>query len=163
MRVGLETVTSSAEETELLGERLGAVLRAGDVVALTGDLGAGKTTFVHGTARGLGYEGPVTSPTFTLVKEYEGGRVPIYHLDIYRLERMQDVIDLGFEELVDRGAVVFVEWGDAIEALLPPDHLQVDLTMPPEGDTRRLEITWYGPSWADRIEALDVVVHGWRP
>jgi tRNA threonylcarbamoyladenosine biosynthesis protein TsaE len=163
MRVGLETVTSSAEETELLGERLGAVLRAGDVVALTGDLGAGKTTFVHGAARGLGYDGPVTSPTFTLVKEYEGGRLPIYHLDIYRLERMQDVIDLGFEELVDRGAVVFVEWGDAIEALLPPDHLQVDLTMPPEGDTRRLEITWYGPSWSDRVEELDVMVHGWRP
>jgi tRNA threonylcarbamoyladenosine biosynthesis protein TsaE len=161
MRVGLETVTSSPEETELLGERLGVVLRAGDVVALTGDLGAGKTTFVHGAARGLGYEGPVTSPTFTLVKEYQG-RVPIYHLDIYRLERVQDVLDLGFEELVDRGAVVFVEWGDAIEALLS-DHLQVELTMPPEGDTRRLEVTWYGPSWADRLEELDVVVHGWRP
>jgi len=161
MRVGLETVTSSAHETELLGERLGTVLRAGDVVALTGDLGAGKTTFVHGAARGLGYAGPVTSPTFTLVKEYEG-RVHIYHLDIYRLERVQDVLDLGFEELVDGGGVVFVEWGDAIEALLPPDHLLVELTMPPEGDTRRLEITWYGPSWSERVDVLGQVVHGWR-
>jgi tRNA threonylcarbamoyladenosine biosynthesis protein TsaE len=162
MRVGLETVTSSADETRLLGERLGAILVPGDVVALTGDLGAGKTTFVQGAARGLGYEGPVTSPTFTLLKEYPG-RLPIYHLDVYRRERVQDVLDLGFEELVDQGGVVFVEWGDAIEMLLPTDHLQVDLTMPEEGDSRRLEILWTGKSWSDRVGDLGDVVHGWRP
>ena len=162
MRVGLETVTSSPEETRLLGERLGSMLLPGDVVALTGDLGAGKTTFVQGAAWGLGYAGPVTSPTFTLVKEYPG-RTPIYHLDVYRLDRIQDVLDLGFEELVDQGAVVFVEWGDAIDVLLPDDHLQVELTMPGEGDSRRLEITWSGKSWGDRLEDLSDVVHGWRP
>src|SRR5438874_11606240 len=108
-RPGLQLGTASPEETRELGASVGSVLRPGDVVSLTGDLGAGKTTFVQGAARALGVEDPVLSPTFTLVREYRG-RIPIYHLDIYRLDRMQDVLDLGFEELVGRRAIVFVEW-----------------------------------------------------
>ena len=139
---------------------MAGLLRPADVVSLTGDLGAGKTTLVQGAARALGVEDPVLSPTFTLLREYRG-RVPIYHLDVYRLDRMQDVIDLGFEELVDREAIVFVEWGDAIDVLLPPEHLQVELTLPGDGLERRIAVTWYGRSWAARIEPLAAVLERW--
>ena len=157
---GLELVSASPEDTRAVGGAVAALLRPGDVVSLTGDLGAGKTTFVQGAARALGVEDPVLSPTFTLVREYRG-RIPIYHLDIYRLDRMQDVLDLGFEELVDRRAIVFVEWGDAIDALLPPEHLQVELTLPADGQERRLSVTWYGRSWAARIEPLALTLERW--
>src|SRR2546426_5432960 len=156
-RPGLQLATASPEETRELGESVAGVLRPGDVVSLTGDLGAGKTTFVQGAARGLGATDAVLSPTFMLVREY-GGRFPIYHLDVYRLERVQDVMDLGFEELVDRQGVVFIEWGDAIEALLPSEHIQVELTIPEDEQRRRLELTWYGRSWAARIEHLAAAV-----
>jgi tRNA threonylcarbamoyladenosine biosynthesis protein TsaE len=160
-RPGLQLGTASPEETRELGASVGQVLRPGDVVSLTGDLGAGKTTFVQGAARALGATDPVLSPTFMLVREY-AGRIPIYHLDVYRLERIQDVMDLGFEELVDRQRVVFIEWGDAIDALLPPEHIQVELTIPDGESHRRLELTWYGRSWAARIEHLAAAVERWR-
>jgi tRNA threonylcarbamoyladenosine biosynthesis protein TsaE len=159
-RPGIQLATASAEETRALGEAVAGLFRPGDVVSLTGDLGAGKTTFVQGAARALGATEPVLSPTFTLVREY-GGRVPIYHLDVYRLERIQDVLDLGFEELVDGQGVVFVEWGDAIEALLPAEHLQVELHIPDNGTGRRLEVTWYGRSWSARVEHLAAAVEPW--
>ena len=157
---GLDLTTVSPEETRAVGEALATLLRPGDVISLTGDLGAGKTTLVQGAARALGVEEPVLSPTFTLVREYRG-RAPIYHLDVYRLERIQDVLDLGFEELVDRRAIVFIEWGDAIDALLPPEHLQVELTLPADGQQRRLSVAWYGRSWAARIEPLAAVLERW--
>jgi tRNA threonylcarbamoyladenosine biosynthesis protein TsaE len=159
-RPGLWLATTSPEETRALGQAVAPVLRPGDVISLTGDLGAGKTTLVQGAARGLGATEPVLSPTFTLVREYRG-TVPIYHLDVYRLDRIQDVMDLGFEELVDRQGVVFVEWGDAIEALLPPEHLQFELTIPDEDGRRAVELTWYGRSWAARIEHLAAAVERW--
>jgi tRNA threonylcarbamoyladenosine biosynthesis protein TsaE len=157
---GLDLATASPEETRAVGEAVAALLRPGDVISLTGDLGAGKTTFVQGAARALGVQDPVLSPTFTLVREYRG-RSPIYHLDVYRLERLQDVLDLGFEELVDRRAIVFIEWGDAIDALLPPEHLQVELTLPADGQERRLSVAWYGRSWAARVDPLAAVLERW--
>jgi tRNA threonylcarbamoyladenosine biosynthesis protein TsaE len=158
----LELVTSSADQTRALAEALAALLTGGDVVSLTGDLGAGKTTFVQGAAAGLGVREPVLSPTFTLVREYAGDR-PVYHLDVYRLERMQDVLDLGFDEMLDAGHVVFIEWGDAIEALLPPNHLQVELTIPPsDGVARRIALDAQGPAWAPRWERLEQVVSPWK-
>jgi tRNA threonylcarbamoyladenosine biosynthesis protein TsaE len=160
-RAGLRLATVSPEETRDLGASIAAVLRPGDVVSLTGDLGAGKTTLVQGAARGLGATDPVLSPTFTLVREYDGP-VPIYHLDVYRLERFQDVIDLGFEEMVDRDRVVFIEWGDAIEALLPPEHIQIELSIPGDGSERRLEVAWFGSRWAARAEHLAAAVERWR-
>jgi tRNA threonylcarbamoyladenosine biosynthesis protein TsaE len=160
-RPGLQLGTASPEETRELGESVGGVLRPGDVVSLTGDLGAGKTTFVQGAARALGATDPVLSPTFLLVREY-AARIPIFHLDVYRLERVQDVMDLGFEELVDRRGVVFIEWGDAIEAMLPPEHIQIELTIPDGESHRLLELTWYGRSWAARIEHLAAAVERWR-
>src|SRR5438034_5461127 len=111
MSQALERIVSRPEDMRGFGAAVASVLVAGDVVALTGDLGAGKTTFVQGAARGLDVgDDQVTSPTFTLVREYRG-RVPVVHLDVYRLNRVQEVIDLGFEELLDPEGVAFVEWG----------------------------------------------------
>jgi tRNA threonylcarbamoyladenosine biosynthesis protein TsaE len=159
----LELATSSPEETRALGEAIAPLLEPGDVVSLTGDLGAGKTTLVQGAARGLGVEQPVLSPTFTLVRQYRGTS-PVYHLDVYRLDRIQEVLDLGFDEMLDRGAVVFIEWGSAIEALLPPDVLEIELTIPvgEEGTQRRLSVSWRGESWDRRWERLAEVAEPWR-
>jgi len=110
--------TASADETRALAARLAPHLQAGDVVVLVGDLGSGKTTFAQGVARGLGVEGPVTSPSFTLVQQYEG-RLPVAHVDVYRLDRIQELHDLGFEELVDGAGVTLVEWGDAVAQAMP--------------------------------------------
>ncbi len=100
----------SESETEALGEALGRELRAGDVLALDGDLGAGKTAFTRGLARGLGYSGRVTSPTFTIVNEYEGGRLPLFHFDLYRLTSPEELFDIGWEDYLERGGVCCVEW-----------------------------------------------------
>ena len=111
--------TASADETRAVAAALAAHLEAGDVVVLVGDLGAGKTTFAQGIARGLGVEGPVTSPTFTLVQQY-AGRLPVAHVDVYRLDRIQELHDLGFEELIDGPGVTIIEWGDTVRQVLPP-------------------------------------------
>jgi len=109
-----EIVTNSPDETEAEGEELGRGLRAGDLILLTGPLGAGKTTFVRGLARGAGSEAQVASPTFQLVRIYPG-RVQLAHVDLYRVKAAGELADLGLDELIDEGAVV-VEWGDRIEA-----------------------------------------------
>jgi len=156
----IELAAASAEDTRDIGGAVGSVLRAGDVVSLTGDLGAGKTCFVQGAALALGVTQPVLSPTFTLVREYEG-RVPIHHVDVYRLRRLQDVLDLGFEEMVDGGAVVFVEWGDAIEALLPLDHLDVRIAIPDGDEGRTLGVAAAGESWSPRWADLSAALAPW--
>jgi len=164
----LDLATASPEETRALGESLAGTLRPGDVVSLTGDLGAGKTTFVQGVATGLAVSEPVLSPTFTLVRQY-AGRLPIHHVDVYRLDRIQDVLDLGFDELLDWESVVFIEWGDAIEALLPQSHLQVELLIPDEPTIdeeqprRVLRISGFGPGWAHRWDGLAALVERWMP
>ncbi len=109
-----EVETRSADETEAEGERVGRTLQRGDLLLLVGPLGAGKTTFVRGLARGAGSTDAVASPTFVLVRNYRG-RVPLAHVDMYRLDRAPELRDLGIDELLDEGAVV-VEWGDRLEA-----------------------------------------------
>ena len=127
--MAIELRTSTADETRAAGEALAGVLRAGDTAILTGELGAGKTTLVQGIARALGSDDPVASPTFTLIREYGGGRLHVVHVDVYRLDRIQEVVDLGLDELVDAGeAVLLVEWGDAVEELLPDDRLRMELS-----------------------------------
>jgi tRNA threonylcarbamoyladenosine biosynthesis protein TsaE len=157
----LSLSTSSAEESRRLGEALAALLGPGDVVSFTGDLGAGKTTMVQGIARGLGVDQPVVSPTFTLVREYSGA-MPIYHLDVYRLDRIQEVLDLGFEEMLDAAALVLVEWGEGIDAILPGEHLTVELSIPQDGDDRRVVISAASPGWARRWDGLEQAVATWR-
>ncbi len=163
MSASLRLSTRSVEETQALGAALAAVLRAGDVVALSGDLGTGKTAFVQGVARGLGSTDHVGSPTFTLVREY-AGRLRILHMDIYRLDRIQDVFDLGFDELSDPDAVLLIEWGEAIEAALPVDHLVVRIEAPEEGDLdlRRFDIRGHGAAWQPRAAALADATAAWR-
>lgn len=107
-------ITNSEYETEELGCRLGQRLEAGTVIAFTGDLGAGKTAFTRGLARGLGITGRVTSPTFTIVNEYEGGRLPLFHFDMYRLGSSEELFDIGWEDYLTRGGVCAVEWSENV-------------------------------------------------
>jgi tRNA threonylcarbamoyladenosine biosynthesis protein TsaE len=156
----LHLATAGAEETRSLGRAVAPLLERGDVVSLTGDLGAGKTTLVQGVAAGLHVRQPVLSPTFTLVREYEG-RERVFHLDVYRLDRIQDVLDLGFQEMLDQDGVVLIEWGDAIETLLPDDHLQIEMTLGPEDDGRLMDLSASGGSWAMRWHRLDESTRRW--
>jgi tRNA threonylcarbamoyladenosine biosynthesis protein TsaE len=159
MRIELRSET--ADDTRSIGEALASLLRPRDTVILTGDLGAGKTTLVQGVGRGLAVEEHVASPTFTLIREY-AGRLPIAHVDVYRLERVQDVVDLGLDEVGPPERVMLVEWGDAIEDLLGADALRVELTTPePDDDARRIVLQPRGRSWADRWEAAEHTFHSW--
>jgi tRNA threonylcarbamoyladenosine biosynthesis protein TsaE len=152
----------TADETRAVGEAIASLLVPGDVVALTGELGAGKTTFVQGAARALGVTSAVASPTFTLVREYRG-RIPVAHVDVYRLSRLQDVVDLGLEEMIEEGDVLFVEWGDGVEGLLPESHLRVELTTAgPETEARRIVVEGFGPEWATRWERLEHLIERWE-
>lgn len=160
MRILLSAPT--AEDTRAIGGAVASLLRPGDAIALTGELGAGKTTLVHGLARALGYEGSVASPTFTLVREYRTPRLTVLHADVYRLDRMQEVVDLELEDLVEGAGVLLVEWGDAVETLLPEDHLVVELTVPGEGEERAVSIRPVGSAWAARWGRLERAVDGWR-
>jgi len=114
-------------ETQAIGERLGARLTPGAVVACTGELGAGKTCFLQGLARGLGVAGGVTSPTFVLVNQYRGGRMPIYHLDAYRTGSLTELVDLGLEEMLHGDGVTVIEWADKLLPLLPARTIHVHL------------------------------------
>lgn len=119
--------TQSAAETEALGEKLARQLQGGEVIAFTGDLGAGKTAFTRGLARGLGITDRVTSPTFTIVNEYEGGRLPLFHFDMYRLSCSDELYDIGWEDYLARGGVCAVEWSEIVEDALESDAIRVDI------------------------------------
>ncbi len=118
-----------ADETREFGRRLAATLRPGNVIALTGDLGAGKTCFVKGIAQGLDITEDITSPTFTLIHEYRGGRLPLYHADLYRLESLEEAVNIGIEEYLAGRGVTVVEWAEKIQPLLPPGTLHLRLTV----------------------------------
>jgi tRNA threonylcarbamoyladenosine biosynthesis protein TsaE len=148
-------VTRSTDETLAHAGSVGELLRAGDVVSLAGDLGAGKTVFARGVARALGVSDPVVSPSFTIVREYEG-RVPVVHVDIYRIETFQELHDIGFEEVVRDDAVTLVEWGDVIDGMLPSDRLEVRLAAGSADDERVIEIEGHGRSWRARAAELAV-------
>jgi len=150
--------TATADDTRGVGAAIAPLLRIGDVVVLTGELGAGKTTLVRGIASGLGAAEHVASPTFTLVREYVTGRVPVAHVDVFRLDRVQDVVDLALDEL-EGGACVLM-----VEELLPDDRLRVELTTEdPAGETeaRRITITSAGASWLERAHELAAAIDPW--
>ena len=154
--------TSGPRDTQAIAAAAAASLRAGDVVALSGELGAGKTCFVQGVARALGVRGRVTSPTFTLVRTYPESTPPVVHCDVYRLDRLQDVLELG-DEVMAPDVVTCIEWGDAVVALLPPDRLEVELWLedPSQGDGVRLIRLRGVGAWAMRIPALREACRAW--
>ncbi len=123
----MEFVTHSREETESVGGRLADALDRGRVVAFTGDLGAGKTAFVSGMARSLGVEERVTSPTFTIVNEYEGGRLPLFHFDMYRLGGADELFHIGWEDYLARGGICAVEWSENVAEAIEPDAVRVSI------------------------------------
>ena len=125
-------VTNSPAETEALGQRLAERLQSGDVIAYTGDLGAGKTAFTRGLARGLGITERITSPTFTIVNEYQGGRLPLFHFDMYRLGSSDELYEIGWEDYLARGGVCAVEWSEIVADALEEDCIRVDIR---QGDT----------------------------
>ena len=131
-------LTDSPVETEAVGEALGKVLLPGTVLAYRGDLGAGKTAFTRGLARGLGATEPVTSPTYTIVNEYLSGRIPLFHFDMYRLASADDLWDIGWEDYLDRGGVCAVEWSENVEEAM---ENAISVTIEKTGDeSRRITI-----------------------
>lgn len=156
----ISVLTKSAEDTRELGAALATVARSGDVVLLSGDLGAGKTTLVQGFARGLGVTEPVVSPTFILVRTYHG-RLTLVHADAYRMDNLREVTDLDLPELLDDGGVALVEWGDVIAPVLPADYLEIRLEIGEGDDDRHISARVVGPTWAPRAAALRRALDRW--
>jgi tRNA threonylcarbamoyladenosine biosynthesis protein TsaE len=153
--------TASVVETRALAGALAELARAGDLLLLSGDLGAGKTAFAQGFGRGLGIAEPITSPTFTLAREYQGTRLRLHHLDVYRMEAMAEVFDVDLPDLLDDEAVVLVEWGEAIASAVPVDYLEVSLHLGDGDDDRAIELRPVGPSWSARVKAVATAVGPW--
>jgi tRNA threonylcarbamoyladenosine biosynthesis protein TsaE len=152
--------TKSADDTRALAAELAAVARPGDLLLLAGDLGAGKTAFVQGFGRALGVEEPITSPTFVIVRTYDG-RFPVIHVDAYRLEHLQELVDLGIGELLDHEGVTLIEWGDVVIPALPPEYLEVRLELGEGDDERVVHLRGAGASWATRADAIGGVLDRW--
>lgn len=137
----MQFLSHSTQETEAIGEELAQKLRGGDVLAFTGSLGMGKTAFTRGLARGLGCRGRVTSPTFTIVNEYEG-RTPLFHFDMYRLGSSDELFDIGWDDYLARGGVCAVEWSERVYDALPEDTIFVDIARTDEHeDWRTITVT----------------------
>ena len=138
----MRQITNSPEETIAFAKQIGAKLHAGDCIAYFGGLGMGKTTFTRGLAMGLGLEDVVCSPTFAIVNEYEGGRLPLFHFDMYRLTSSDELFDIGWEDYLARGGVCAVEWSENVAEALPEDTVWVDLRrLEGEDNGRRITIT----------------------
>ena len=152
--------TTSVVATRDLAAAVAALARAGDVVLLVGDLGAGKTAFTQGFALALGVEEHVTSPTFTLARSYKG-RVRLNHLDAYRLESAQEAEDLGLGELLEEGVTV-IEWGDTVAPAIPADYLELRFAYGDQDDDRNVAVRVVGPSWAARQRSLAGALEPWR-
>ena len=133
----MEYLSHNEAETEAIGAKLAGVLAAGSVIAFRGGLGMGKTAFTRGLARGLGFPGRVTSPTFTVVNEYEGGRLSLFHFDLYRLADSEELFAIGWDEYLDRGGVCVVEWSEQAEDALPPDTIFITIERTEDRDSCR--------------------------
>jgi tRNA threonylcarbamoyladenosine biosynthesis protein TsaE len=152
--VSLTARSASAQQTRALAARIGALVVASDVILLGGDLGAGKTTFTQGLAGALGVTDPVTSPTFTLLRSYDGRELRLLHADVYRLEHLHEIIDLGLSELLEEGAAAVVEWGDLAAPVLVPDYLHIQIEFGDDEDERRFRLRPVGIRWGTRRNRL---------
>lgn len=157
----LVATTAAVEETMALGGAVAALARPGDILLLSGDLGTGKTAFTKGFAAGLGVVDQVVSPTFTIARDYDG-RLRMHHLDVYRLDYLQEAIDLGLAELTDDGGVTLIEWGEVVIPTLPPDYLEVRMGYGDGDDDRRIELVPVGVGWAARAGELAGALAPWR-
>ena len=152
----------SVADTHAVASALAQLARTGDVIILTGEMGAGKTAFAQGFADALGVDEPVTSPTFTLVHTYDSGRVNLHHADLYRLDRMSEVADLALAELVEGDGILLVEWGDVAASMLG-DHLELRLQHDDDDEnSRRIVVRGVGRGWAARWERVEAAVAPWR-
>jgi len=146
--------TFSPEETQIIGRKIGEFIKSATVIALTGDLGTGKTVFVQGLARGLavpdGYY--ITSPSYTLINEYPG-RLPLYHVDLYRIGNMDDIEDIGLLDILDGDKVVAIEWADRMKENLPFDHVAINFEFN-DTESRKIAFTSYGQNGADLLKKL---------
>jgi len=153
----------SAEDTRAIGGVLAGVAGPGDLILLTGDLGAGKTVLAKGFGAALGITEPITSPTFTLVREYDSDP-PLHHLDVYRLAGPGEVTDLDLPSLLDDGGITLIEWGEIVRGAVPTDHLTVELDLAPpddDPDTRIVLVSAVGGRWAARMNHLSGVLAPW--
>lgn len=148
--------------TAAIAAAVAGVCRAGDLLVLAGEMGAGKTAFAQGFGRALGVVEPITSPTFTLVHSYATASVTLHHADVYRLERMGEVADLALGELLESDGIVLVEWGDAVAGVLG-DHLEIRLAVadPDELESRAIQLHAVGAAWAGRWERLRSTLAEW--
>jgi tRNA threonylcarbamoyladenosine biosynthesis protein TsaE len=156
----IDTRTKSADDTRELAATVAGLAKPGDVILLSGDLGSGKTTFAQGFGAGLGVHEPIVSPTFTLVRTYTG-RLALVHCDVYRLDHLQEVIDLGLSEQLDDGGVALIEWGDMAAPSLPADFLEFKLEYAEADDERHMNARVVGPTWAPRVAALRAALGRW--
>lgn len=162
MNTPLLFVADSVEKTNSLGKKLASFMLPGDLIALSGELGAGKTTFVKALARGLGIpEDDVSSPSYTLVNEYNG-RIPMYHFDLYRLEGADDVDDLGFDEYMEGDGLAVVEWADLAPQILPSEYIEIKIMISGE-ESRDLELKGIGERYVKIVERLKGSLQGTAP
>lgn len=157
----IRAVTDSPAATRALAAEVAGLSQGGDIIVLAGDLGTGKTVWVQGYAAGLGVTDGVTSPTFTLVRPHEGRRLRLLHADLYRLDRLGEVFDLGLIEQLDERTVTCIEWGDLALPALPADLLEVRLDYAPSDDRRTIVMTTVGARWRARADALGQAVSPW--
>jgi tRNA threonylcarbamoyladenosine biosynthesis protein TsaE len=156
----IRIVSRSVAGTQAVAASLAPLLRPGDVILLGGELGAGKTVFTQGLGRALGITEAITSPTFTLVRTYDGpAGTQLVHADLYRLEHLREVVDLGLAEMIDDSLVTVIEWGEVAAPVLRPEYLDIQISFAGEGagagdDTRVLDLTPVGPAWVARAGLL---------
>ncbi len=153
----LKIKTKSESETKTIGYKLGKLLKNGDILCLTGDLGAGKTTMTSAISKGLNIEDYITSPTFTIVKEYKG-RYPLYHFDVYRIEDSEEMYDIGFEEYIYSDGVVIIEWANNIKDILPEDRLEISMRRTETEDERDIDFLPFGNRYNELVDKLRGVV-----
>lgn len=146
-------ILNNLEDTDKIGKAIGENLQEGSVICLEGDLGAGKTTLTQFIAKGLMIEDYVTSPTFTIIKEYSG-RLNLYHMDAYRLDSEDDMIDLGYDEYINSDGVCIIEWASKIKGLIPKSAININITINYEDEKRYLDISGEGKQFDDIIESL---------
>ena len=150
----LKIISKSAEQTYKLGEYLGKVLQQGDIICLTGDLGAGKTAFTKGIGIGLDIKEFITSPTYTIINEYDG-RISLFHFDVYRLEGVEEMYELGYEEYFFGDGAVVIEWADIVKDIIPQERLWITILRGKEEDTREIMFDASGERYQKVIKELE--------